>query len=271
MSNKTSYNNNYDVIFKTVIIGDAGVGKSSLLERYIDESFKIDSSYVSTIGVDFKIKLVKINTHMLTDTNITKKLSLICKLQLWDTAGQERFNAITRSYYRSCNIFVICFDITCAGSNGSMHSVQKWLRDIEDYCSVNRCNNIYIIGTCMDNLTDYELNEFVKNEELKTCIEYWNSFNGLNNVKFMGICSSKNDKFIEFTTEFVVNSMTCMSSDNEINIKNINDMFELITKHYVDNNMHNKDFTVYKQFSDAGKKINIDDIVPNAGWCCTIL
>src|SRR5579872_526150 len=161
MSNKTSYNNNYDVIFKTVIIGDAGVGKSSLLERYIDDLFKTDGSYVSTIGVDFKIKLVKINTHMLTDSNTSqrrllakqsldntiKKLSLICKLQLWDTAGQERFNAITRNYYRSCNIFVICFDITCAGSNGSMHSVRKWLRDIEDYCSVNRCNNIYIIGT----------------------------------------------------------------------------------------------------------------------------
>ncbi|ETW31864.1 Ras-like GTP-binding protein YPT1 [Plasmodium falciparum FCH/4] len=72
-------------LFKILLIGDSGVGKSCLLLRFADDTYT--DSYISTIGVDFKIKTIEIEDK-------------IIKLQIWDTAGQERFRTITSSYYR---------------------------------------------------------------------------------------------------------------------------------------------------------------------------
>ena len=81
----------YDFLVKTVMIGDSGVGKSSLLRQFTDERFPID--HISTIGVDFEIKTMDV---------VGKK----AKLQVWDTAGQERFHNITTSYYKGANLLV---------------------------------------------------------------------------------------------------------------------------------------------------------------------
>ena len=78
----------YDELIKVLIIGDSGVGKSCLLLRYTDNTFT--DSFISTIGVDFKTKIVDING---------KKIKMEC----WDTAGQERFQTITASYYRGAS------------------------------------------------------------------------------------------------------------------------------------------------------------------------
>eukprot|EP01129_Flabellula_baltica_P005417 TRINITY_DN1966_c0_g1_i2.p1 TRINITY_DN1966_c0_g1~~TRINITY_DN1966_c0_g1_i2.p1 ORF type:complete len:130 (+),score=11.68 TRINITY_DN1966_c0_g1_i2:55-390(+) len=75
----------YDYMFPIYLIGDSGVGKSSLLLRYTDDTYS--ETFISTIGVDFRIKTITID-----DT--------VIKLQMWDTAGQERFRSITASYYR---------------------------------------------------------------------------------------------------------------------------------------------------------------------------
>ena len=75
----------YDHLFKIVIIGDSGVGKSSLMIRFADKIFS--DNHVTTIGVDFKICTIEVDG---------KKI----KLQVWDTAGQERFRSITHTYYR---------------------------------------------------------------------------------------------------------------------------------------------------------------------------
>lgn len=91
-------------MFKVVIVGNQGVGKSSLFIRFCDDDF-IDN-YLPTIGVDFRFKMLNIEGNT-------------CKLQIWDTAGQERFRTITSAYYRSIVWFyegsqavLIVYDLT---------------------------------------------------------------------------------------------------------------------------------------------------------------
>lgn len=125
--------NNYDYLFKILLIGDSGVGKSSLLLKYVDDNF--DRSYISTIGVDFKIKTLMYKNK-------------IIKLQIWDTAGQERFRTVTTSYYRGANGIIVGFDLT---NEESFYNVSNWLNEIKTNCCINE-NKIFIIvvGTKSD-------------------------------------------------------------------------------------------------------------------------
>lgn len=108
----------YDHLFKLLIIGDSGVGKSSLLIRFSDNTFS--GSYITTIGVDFKIRTVVIRGERV-------------KLQIWDTAGQERFRTITNTYYRGTHGVIVVYDVT----NGeSFANVKRWLQEIESNCDV---------------------------------------------------------------------------------------------------------------------------------------
>nr|CAB3265370.1 ras-related protein Rab-35 [Phallusia mammillata] len=111
----------YDHLFKLLIIGDSGVGKSSLLLRFADNTFS--GSYITTIGVDFKIRTVEINGEKV-------------KLQIWDTAGQERFRTITSTYYRGTHGVIVVYDVQSAES---FVNVKRWLHEIEQNCdTVNR-------------------------------------------------------------------------------------------------------------------------------------
>merc|ERR1711967_229834 len=87
----------YDYLFKLLLIGDSGVGKSCLLLRFTDDTYA--ESYISTIGVDFKIRTIQLESKTI-------------KLQIWDTAGQERFRTITSSYYRGAHGIIVVYDIT---------------------------------------------------------------------------------------------------------------------------------------------------------------
>ncbi|XP_045185116.2 uncharacterized protein LOC123543116 [Mercenaria mercenaria] len=107
----------YDYLFKVLIIGEEDSGKTALLTRYVEGAFT--AAYVSTIGVDFKIKSVKQDGK-----NI--------KAQIWDTAGQERFRNITSSYYRGCHGAIIVFDVT---NRASFKGVDNWITDLEHYGS----------------------------------------------------------------------------------------------------------------------------------------
>ncbi|KAH7547194.1 hypothetical protein FEM48_Zijuj01G0283700 [Ziziphus jujuba var. spinosa] len=109
----------YDYLFKLLLIGDSGVGKSCLLLRFADDSYV--ESYISTIGVDFKIRTVE-------------QEGKIIKLQIWDTAGQERFRTITNSYYRGAHGIVIVYDIT---DEESFNNVKVWLEEIDKFTTSN--------------------------------------------------------------------------------------------------------------------------------------
>jgi len=108
-------NPEYDYLFKLLLIGDSGVGKSCLLLRFADDTYT--ESYISTIGVDFKIRTIELDGKTV-------------KLQIWDTAGQERFRAITRGYYRGAVGALIVFDIT---KQVSFRNVEKWLQELKQH------------------------------------------------------------------------------------------------------------------------------------------
>ncbi|KAI1726869.1 ras family domain-containing protein [Ditylenchus destructor] len=107
----------YDVLFKLLLIGDSGVGKTCVLYRFSDDAF--NATFISTIGIDFKIKTIELKG---------KKI----KLQIWDTAGQERFHTITTSYYRGAMGIMLVYDITNAKS---FDNIAKWLRNIDEHAS----------------------------------------------------------------------------------------------------------------------------------------
>lgn len=107
----------YDYLIKVILVGESGVGKSCLLLKYTDDYF--NDCYLSTIGVDFKIKTVEVpNTNK------------VAKLQVWDTAGQERFRNIVRAYYRNSHAIVLCFDVT---NRTSFERIKHWLADIDQF------------------------------------------------------------------------------------------------------------------------------------------
>ena len=107
---------NYDYVFKVLIIGGTSTGKSSILLRCVDDCFV--ESYISTIGVDFKIKTFECDGK-------------IIKLQIWDTAGQERFMSVVTTYFRGAQCAIVTFDLT---SIDSFTVLEKWLSDIKKYC-----------------------------------------------------------------------------------------------------------------------------------------
>lgn len=124
----------YDYLFKLVLIGDSGVGKSCLLLRFADDAFT--ESYISTIGVDFRFRTVKIDQKTV-------------KLQIWDTAGQERFRTITSAYYRGADGIIMVYDVT---SGDSFEHVNDWLKEVNRYASEGTCK--LLVGNKSDRTTD---------------------------------------------------------------------------------------------------------------------
>uniref|UniRef100_A0A8C8VFQ1 Ras-related protein Rab-4 n=1 Tax=Pelusios castaneus TaxID=367368 RepID=A0A8C8VFQ1_9SAUR len=106
-------------LFKFLVIGSAGTGKSCLLHQFIENKFKQDSNH--TIGVEFGSKVVNVGGKTV-------------KLQIWDTAGQERFRSVTRSYYRGAAGALLVYDIT---SRETYNALTNWLTDARTLASPN--------------------------------------------------------------------------------------------------------------------------------------
>lgn len=109
----------YDYLFKIVLIGDSGVGKSNILSRFTRNEFCLESK--STIGVEFATRTLQIEGKTI-------------KAQIWDTAGQERYRAITSAYYRGAVGALLVYDIT---KRQTFENVQRWLRELRDHADSN--------------------------------------------------------------------------------------------------------------------------------------
>jgi len=131
---------------KILIIGESGVGKSSLLLRFTDDQF--DPELAATIGVDFKVKVIDIDGNRV-------------KLQIWDTAGQERFRTLTPSYYRGGQGAILVYDVT---SRESFQKVEDWLNELETFSTNHDIKRILVGNKC-----DKEGERMVSREEGQKC------------------------------------------------------------------------------------------------------
>eukprot|EP00656_Telonema_subtile_P055837 TRINITY_DN8770_c0_g1_i4.p1 TRINITY_DN8770_c0_g1~~TRINITY_DN8770_c0_g1_i4.p1 ORF type:complete len:212 (-),score=44.80 TRINITY_DN8770_c0_g1_i4:134-769(-) len=121
---------NYDYLFKFILIGNTGTGKSCILHRFTERKFMPRSNH--TIGVEFGTKLINI-----AGKNI--------RLQIWDTAGQERYRAVTKNYYRGAVGGLLVYDIT---SRDTYNELQRWLTDARALANRNCC--IVVVGNKCD-------------------------------------------------------------------------------------------------------------------------
>lgn len=109
----------YDFLFKVVLIGDSGVGKSNLLSRFTRNEFNLESK--STIGVEFATRSIQVDGKTI-------------KAQIWDTAGQERYRAITSAYYRGAVGALLTYDIA---KHLTFENVERWLKELRDHADAN--------------------------------------------------------------------------------------------------------------------------------------
>jgi Ras-related protein Rab-1A len=136
----SQYVSNYDYMFRISIIGDANVGKTSLLTRYCDSVFK--ENYNNTIGVDFRLITLQFKDNVFT------------KLHIWDTAGQERFKSISVNYFRSVHGFMFVYDIS---DKNSFMNLQSWI----ELAFANNKNSVvnFLVGNKNDLIEKRQVSE----------------------------------------------------------------------------------------------------------------
>mmetsp|Transcript_11231 Transcript_11231/g.43770 ORF Transcript_11231/g.43770 Transcript_11231/m.43770 type:complete len:226 (-) Transcript_11231:605-1282(-) len=157
----------YDYLFKVVLIGDSGVGKSNLLSRFTRNEFCSESK--STIGVEFATRCIELEGKTV-------------KAQIWDTAGQERYRAITSAYYRGAVGALLVYDIT---KSESYDNVQKWLKELRDHADSN------IVITLVGNKTDLK---HLRSVQAESAAEF-SSIEGENTPR-----RDKKQRLLDFTT-----------------------------------------------------------------------
>lgn len=143
-------NPDYDYLFKILLIGNSGVGKSSLLLRFADDTFT--DNFMPTIGVDFKIRTLEVDGKTI-------------KLQIWDTAGQERFKTITSSYYKGAHGIIVVYDIT---DKESFKNIDTWMNEVEKHASDN------VSRILCGNKSDMEESRQVSTDEGKELADQYN-------------------------------------------------------------------------------------------------
>ncbi|MQM16064.1 hypothetical protein Taro_049020 [Colocasia esculenta] len=137
----------YDYLFKVVLIGDSGVGKSNLLSRFTRNEFCLESK--STIGVEFATRTLRVEGKVI-------------KAQIWDTAGQERYRAITSAYYRGAYGALLVYDVT---KPTTFENVSRWLKELRDHADSN------IVIMLIGNKTDLKHLRAVATEDAQSFAE----------------------------------------------------------------------------------------------------
>ncbi|KAF9464598.1 ras family-domain-containing protein [Collybia nuda] len=156
---------NYDYLFKVVLIGDSGVGKSNLLSRFTRNEFNLESK--STIGVEFATRSIGVDGKTV-------------KAQIWDTAGQERYRAITSAYYRGAVGALLVYDIA---KHATYVNVTRWLKELRDHADSN------IVIMLVGNKSDLKHLRAVTTEEAKA----FSTENGLSFIETSALDASNVD------------------------------------------------------------------------------
>lgn len=131
----------HDALYKIIIIGDTGVGKSCVLKRLVENDFKEEHDV--TVGVEFGSFLVRVEDKVL-------------KLQIWDTAGQESFRSITKIFYRGAHAAIVGYTITKRDTFENLHD---WLHEVRASCSTE------VLPILIGNKSDLETHREVSFEE----------------------------------------------------------------------------------------------------------
>ena len=139
-------NEDSDIVFKILMLGDSEVGKSCFLMRYSDNVFV--ENYITTIGLDYKLKTIKLDSGK------------VIKVQLWDTAGQDKYRTIAKNYYKGSHGILLLYDIT---KISSFENIREWIQDIRQ--EVSPKSIIFLIGNKID-LTDQRKISKEQGEEL---------------------------------------------------------------------------------------------------------
>ena len=162
-SSQISQSDNF-INFKIIIIGDSGVGKSSLLKRAVQNTF--DTNYQATIGFEFLLMHFKVN-------------DLKIKLQIWDTCGEEMYRSLVQGFYRNTSLAIIVYDIS---RKKSFEALEIWLKDLRQHTEEGI--PVFIVGNKMD------LQKDISTEEAKM-------FSVSNRTKFFTECSAKTGENIK--------------------------------------------------------------------------
>ena len=169
----------YEHLYKVLIIGDSCVGKTSMMTKMLGGQF--ESSFAATIGIDYRTKIININNKSI-------------KVQLWDTAGQERFRSIVKTYFRAAMGILLCFDVS---DRTTFNHLNDWYEIVQDYCLENV--SIIVIG----NKTDMQFRQVMSDEGFK----YASSIN----AQYIEL-STKNDD-IQYLLYKIVQSI---KDDNDV-------------------------------------------------------
>ena len=124
--------NDYDKSIKVILLGDSGVGKSSLIDRLKSNSFNVNQP--ATVGLEHHNLIIKIN-------------SSIVRMQIWDTAGQEKFDAIASTYYKSTDVVIFVYSINF---RDSFERVAQWAKQVDENCSKDEPQIRILIGNKID-------------------------------------------------------------------------------------------------------------------------
>ena len=166
----------YDFIFKLVLIGDSGVGKTNILSRYLTNQFS--ASTQPTVGVEFGSKIIK-------------KGEKLIKLQIWDTAGQERYKSITSAYYKGAKGAFVVYDIS---RKSTFDNVDKWINELKN----NGSEDVFIL--LVGNKSDLNDQREISEEEVKKKAEVYN-------IAFCETSALKGNN-IEFAFESLIDKIT---------------------------------------------------------------
>ncbi|KAG2221540.1 hypothetical protein INT45_004534 [Circinella minor] len=173
--------NSYDYVFKLVVVGASGVGKTNLLGRFVNDTFELASK--STIGLDLNIKTMTINDKRV-------------RVQVWDTAGQERYRSITKRYYRGAVGALLVYDIT---RHDTFEDIPRWLGELR-LNDAHPDSIIMLVG----NKSDLNNERTVTQEEAKTYAEQ----NGLMFMETSALDRTNVDQAFETLVHQIFNKLS---------------------------------------------------------------